>query len=303
MAFRQFDINIQDLQTFLAVAECSSFSDAALMMGKSQPAISNRIKLLEEKLQRQLITRDTKSVRLTDEGKRLLTHAVNLVEKMAILHDEFHEKGGNRKSIVRVYSPIMISAASMRSAIKEFEVQNPQITIEYIDDTPARCIQSVIDGKSDVAVIVEVPLPPNAEFRPLFKDNCQAISAADHPLARKKSASLSEILEYPILSPDMYMVLRQEIIVEAEKRDAKITFVPEAFGVTNFVSLLAMASSDMGVAINSTNFIPTSFEGVVGITDIEGCKFERTFGLVTATGRRLSPPAGLFCEHMARIYS
>ena len=61
-----FGISVQDLQVFLAVAERLSFKEAASDLGKSQPSVSNRIKLLEEKIQTQLFLRNSQSVQLTE---------------------------------------------------------------------------------------------------------------------------------------------------------------------------------------------------------------------------------------------
>jgi LysR family transcriptional activator of glutamate synthase operon len=289
------------LQAFLAVAECSSFSDAAKLLGKSQPSISNRMKRLEEKLQKQLIIRDAKSIQLSEDGQNFQHHAMKLVDDMAVLHDRFHEKGKRRKSTIHVCSPIMLASAIIGPTIKRFHKANPEIAVLVKEDIPKNCIQRVIDGTSEIAILSDVDFPPEVRFKPVYRDVCHAVSAAGHPLTRNKSATIAEILKYPMLSPDINMALREEIEIEAAKHKIKINYVPEAFGVTNYVSLLSMASSDMGVAIASTGLIPGALKGIMSITEIEDAEFVRTFGIVTARNKRLSASARIFCEHVEKL--
>ena len=299
--YHQFDISIQDLQVFLALADSLSFGDAAKALGRSQPTISNRLKLLEDKLQTQLILRTSKFVSLSDDGKQFRDYALRVVEEMSILHNRFHEKGQKRPSVIKVCSTTMIGFAGVRAGVKKLGELNPQLKIEYRVDTAKNCIQLVLDGHADLAVVPDDSLPPDVQFTPLLVDTCQAIAAAGHKLAHRKSASLSEILEYPILSPDMHMEMRQQLIDEAEKRGIKVNLVPEAFGVTSFMSLLALASSDTGIAINSAAFIPGTFKSMFGVIEIEDCRIERIFGMVTAKGQTPSPAVKLFSKYMEKI--
>src|ERR1700689_3818588 len=67
--------SIDDILTFLAVAEERSFTRAAAQLGLSQSALSHTIRGLEERLGLRLLTRTTRSVSPTEAGERLL-HAL-----------------------------------------------------------------------------------------------------------------------------------------------------------------------------------------------------------------------------------
>ena len=66
---------LPQLQTFLSVARLKSFSGAARELGVSPPAVSQAIKQLEQQLRVVLFTRTTRSVAVTDAGKRLVESA------------------------------------------------------------------------------------------------------------------------------------------------------------------------------------------------------------------------------------
>lgn len=73
---------IGPIQTFVAVAHKSSFSQAALDIHLSQSSISRQIKQLEDHFDCELFSRDTRSVALTNAGKRLLPYAEQVLETL-----------------------------------------------------------------------------------------------------------------------------------------------------------------------------------------------------------------------------
>ena len=66
---------LPQLQTFLVAARRRSFSAAARELGVSPAAVSQSVRQLEEQLRVVLFTRTTRSVALTDAGRRLLEGA------------------------------------------------------------------------------------------------------------------------------------------------------------------------------------------------------------------------------------
>ncbi|MHB1506371.1 MAG: LysR family transcriptional regulator [Sulfobacillus sp.] len=76
-------MELKDLQAFLAVAECKSFSRAADRLALGQPAVSQRIRRLEDEAGQPLFWRDAHGVRLSEAGHRLLPHARQAVAALA----------------------------------------------------------------------------------------------------------------------------------------------------------------------------------------------------------------------------
>jgi molybdate transport repressor ModE-like protein len=72
-------INLERVATFLAVATCGGFREAAKNTGLSQPAVTQHVKRLEQSLNVNLITRNNAGSTLTPEGRAFLPYAENLV--------------------------------------------------------------------------------------------------------------------------------------------------------------------------------------------------------------------------------
>ncbi|MCY4180482.1 MAG: LysR family transcriptional regulator, partial [Litoreibacter sp.] len=82
------DIDLELLRCFASVAELRSFTAAGARLGRSQSAVSVRIKKLEDLLGAQLLTRNNQDVQLTERGKVLLTKARHILEESERLMSE-----------------------------------------------------------------------------------------------------------------------------------------------------------------------------------------------------------------------
>src|SRR5262249_60932432 len=73
-------IDIDQLRTFIAIAETGSFTKAAEFVHKTQSAVSMQMKRLEERLDRPIFARDGRASKLTEDGERLLDYARPIVK-------------------------------------------------------------------------------------------------------------------------------------------------------------------------------------------------------------------------------
>ena len=73
-------IDIDQLRTFIAIAETGSFTKAAEFVHKTQSAVSMQMKRLEERLDRPIFARDGRASKLTEDGERLLDYARRIVK-------------------------------------------------------------------------------------------------------------------------------------------------------------------------------------------------------------------------------
>ena len=85
-------LDVDQLRTFIAIAETGSFTRAADIVHKTQSAVSMQMKRLEERLDRAIFARDGRASKLTEDGERLLDYARRIVklnvETIAAFSDE-----------------------------------------------------------------------------------------------------------------------------------------------------------------------------------------------------------------------
>jgi DNA-binding transcriptional LysR family regulator len=132
------------LQVFLAVARLRSFSGAARELGVSTPAISQAVRQLEEQLRVVLLTRTTRSVSLTDAGRRLVEGAgPALAQALATLAEVSAQPGETvgrvRLSVPQVAVPYVISPV-----VPTFRARHPRVEVEVtVED---RFVDIVVEG-------------------------------------------------------------------------------------------------------------------------------------------------------------
>ena len=89
-------MDFKQLRSFVAVADCGSFTQAAAQLYTSQPTVSAHIRQLEEELQQRLFLRTTKSLSITPHGRELYDYAVQVLSSQDVY---------KRQGIVRAAIP------------------------------------------------------------------------------------------------------------------------------------------------------------------------------------------------------
>lgn len=115
-------MNETEIRTFLTVIYSGSISSAAKILYLTQPALSRRIRILEEKLGYPLIVREQggRTIELTEKGKQFVTYA----EQMSKLFEDVHEFSNNNKiSTLNIATPAILSDMFIYNAIKQFKAK------------------------------------------------------------------------------------------------------------------------------------------------------------------------------------
>ncbi len=98
---------LSSMKAFVILAESSSFNNAAKLLNITQPALTRRIKKMEEDLHIQLFERTTRKVTLTKAGKRLLPEARELIKKFDETLFNIRDMGNDSNLLIVFYVQIM----------------------------------------------------------------------------------------------------------------------------------------------------------------------------------------------------
>lgn len=144
-------LDLDQLRTFVAIAEIGSFTAAAEVVHKTQSAVSMQMRRLEERVGRPIFARDGRQSRLTEDGRRLLEYARRLIR----LNDEtlaaFVDPG--LAGTIRLGLPDDYADRLLPTVLAGFSRINPMIEI-YVDCQPTRTITNMIrDGSLDLGII------------------------------------------------------------------------------------------------------------------------------------------------------
>jgi DNA-binding transcriptional LysR family regulator len=120
------------LQSFLAVARARSFSGAARELGVSRSAVSQNVRQLEEELRVVLVARTTRSVSLTDPGRRLLESAGPAFAQIRAALTDATAKPGEVVGRVRLTVPRSAFHFVIEPVLPRFRERHPRIEVEIV---------------------------------------------------------------------------------------------------------------------------------------------------------------------------
>lgn len=132
------------LQAFLTVARHQSFSGAARELGVSRSAVSHTVRQLEEQLGVIVLARTTRSVSLTDAGRRLVESTGPLLGQVVAALAEVSAKPGETVGRVRLSVPPMAIPFVVEPVVPAFRVRHPRVQVEIV--TEERFVDIVAEG-------------------------------------------------------------------------------------------------------------------------------------------------------------
>ncbi|HYT84517.1 MAG TPA: LysR family transcriptional regulator, partial [Gemmatimonadales bacterium] len=132
------------LQAFLAVARLRSFSSAARELGVTRSAVSHAVQQLEEQLRVVLLTRTTRSVSVTDTGRRLMERAGPALGQVVSALGEVSAKPGEVVGRLRLSVPRLAAPFVIDPVLPTFRARHPRIDVDVsISD---RLVDIVAEG-------------------------------------------------------------------------------------------------------------------------------------------------------------
>ncbi len=157
-------MELQHLQTFVAVAEAESMTRAAESLHLSQPAVSAQVKLLEDSLGVLLFQRTGRGMRLTASGEELLGQARDILVQVSALERRAAELRGDRRVVLRL--GLIDCGYPLRFArvVGVARYEHPHLRVETVINSSADNARGVLDQEIDVA-FVEGDWPNDARFR------------------------------------------------------------------------------------------------------------------------------------------
>jgi len=125
-------VPFSQLQAFLVVARLRSFSGAARELGVSRSAVSQAVRQLEEQLRVGLLARTTRSVSLTDAGRRLVEGAAPALAQAAATLTEVSAQPGEAVGRLRLSVPRVATTFIIDPLLATFRARHPRVEVELV---------------------------------------------------------------------------------------------------------------------------------------------------------------------------
>jgi DNA-binding transcriptional LysR family regulator len=232
---------IEQLRSFVLVADCESFTTAAKLLGTTQSAISLRVRKLEEAMDRRLLARTPRAVSLTPDGVRFLGSARQILEAHDRALTTFDT--GAQTTTLRAAIGDHAAGALLGSALGRLQQAFPELMLEVSVGLSADMQGRYDAGKADFAVIRMDT--SRRQGIPLYRD--QLVWCAKSPEIWQSSAAL------PLLALPEQCTVR--VAAERALEGSNIAW-RLAFTGGSVTALQSAASAGLGIAAIGRNQVP-----------------------------------------------
>lgn len=171
-------LDIDQLQTFIAIVDSGSFTKAADKVYKTQSAVSMQMRRLEERIGKQLFIKDGRGNRLTVEGEKLLNYARRIIrlnnEAIAAFDDNRLE------GTLRIGTPDDYADRYMPEIIGRFAKTHPNVELYIVCEPSVDLAERMHKGELDIALVTHNPRERISDV--VRTEPLCWVSSANHPI-------------------------------------------------------------------------------------------------------------------------
>lgn len=190
-------LNIEQVNTFVAIVDATSLMGASKRLGLAQPTVSQHLRKLEEALNKQLLQRSRTECRLTQEGETFLPHA------RALLAMEQRARQGIDKPFLSISASSNIGVYQLPSLLKRFgdlfDVgTRPEVRVSI--GTNPEIHRQLESGRTDIGLVEWVEQLEGCTSFQWAREKMVAIVPPNHAWAHRRYVSPKELLHTPMVT-------------------------------------------------------------------------------------------------------
>jgi len=291
-------MELNQLETFLAVAEERSFSRAAVRLHRTQPAVSQVIRKLEEDVGETLFDRAARDGSLTAPGELLRDYALRLMA----LRREASSALGELKSLERGRLQLAANEYTcmyLLPAIDAFRRQSPQVSVAVHRMLASRIPDELNLRTFELGVISFRPDPEQFRTIAVYGDSLDLIVSPRHPLARAKRVSITDLGSELFVAHNVASPLRRKVIETFQRYRTPLNMAIELPTIEAIKRFVAMGN---GVALVPHLSVAHELEtGVLVRVPVDELEMKRVLRLVHRRQATLSYAARAFLRTLKRL--
>lgn len=233
------------LEAFLAVVREGSFSAAAKALYRTQPAISQTIKKLEDEIGRPLFDRSSRRGVLTDTGRVLVDHAerlVNLRQRALAALDDVRQLRTGRLTV----AANELTCLYLLPILHEYRRLYPEVHITVQRALGSRVPAQVLDYGADFGMVTFRPDTEALQSIVVYHDELAFVVPPTHALARRAKVAITELARESFVAHHVSSPYRQKVLDTFRKKRVELRMPVEMPTIDAIKKFVAMGN---GVAL------------------------------------------------------
>jgi DNA-binding transcriptional LysR family regulator len=290
-------MDTRQLAAFCAVVERKSFSEAAERLGVTQPAVSQQIRSLEDRVGQQLLDRSGRRVEPTEAGNRLYRSAQRLLAlERQLLEDVAGEADGPLRGQLAMGASTGPGGTVVPVLLCEFAEANPDVTVDLTISDTQTIVEQVARREIELGVVGATPRNRAVAYEPFFHDEVILVCPPGHPFAGK-TVALDELRGRRLIVMQEGAGVRQVIEDELRAAGTRLRDLDVRLELGLQESVRSAVEAGHGVGFISRTAVERELaSGVLAEARVRGLEPSREISLVRAAGRVSTRVADAFVE-------
>lgn len=234
------------LKLFVAIVEEGTIAAAAEREHIAASAMSKRISALEDHFQTPLLRRTNKGVVPTDAGITLLQLARGVLHDLNDLHLQLSEYSSGVRGHVRLCANISSINQFLPAEIRSFMELHPHVQVHLEENVSEAIMKAVAESAAEVGIVTIGSYRHDLEYFPYHSDQLTVITSKEHPLARRRSVSFRDTLDFDFVGLPVGSALHNQILRAANELDRTLKL---RIQVKSFDALCLMVEAGLGIGI------------------------------------------------------
>jgi DNA-binding transcriptional LysR family regulator len=229
-------MDLNNLVTFVEIAETGSFSRSAENLNLSQPAVSKRIAALETALTTKLFDRMGRDVQLTEYGELLLPTARHIQAELLRVEEEIGKFGQQVAGRLRLGTTGHVGKYTLPRLLKQLSERYPSVSIDLSIAKRESIISDMQQGQFELALVPmdglqHTNLPEQLHSTEVFCEKIVPVVSVDHPLCALPSVSIHDLHDVGAILPTVKSLQRMAITAQLARHSIaeKVRFESDDF--------------------------------------------------------------------------
>jgi DNA-binding transcriptional LysR family regulator len=289
-------MHIETLKVFCDIVETRSFSTAASRNFVTQSAVSQQIRMLEQRYGRQLLERTRGNVQLTPVGEVLYQASKEIVERHADMEARLQAATEVVAGTVRVGTVHSIGLYELAGPLKKYLKAYPQVNLALEYSRANKIYDDTFKGNVDLGVVAYPQKRPGIVVMPYRQDRLVLACPPGHRLAGQRRVAVKKLAGEPLVGFERDIPTRKETDRILRRYDVEAQYVME---LDNIETIKRVVEIGRGLAILPEPALTREVEsGTLVTVQLADEMFLRPLGIIHRHGKHFSPAAGKFIEYL-----
>jgi len=292
-------MNIETLRIYCDVVQHQSFSRGATMNNISQSAATQSIHRVEKHFGVQLIDRSKRPFVTTPEGDACYQGFREVLEMYDAVEARVRSLRMEITGVVRVAAIYSVGLHDMSQCMQDFMRRFPKakVRLEYLG--PTKVYDAVLNAEVDLGIVSYPSATPELNVIPLRTESMVVVCPPNHPLARRKKATVELLRDEDFITFNRELIIRKEIDRYLRHRKVSVRIAMEFDNIETIKQAVEIGS---GVSILPEPTVRRETEsGSLVAIPLIARKLQRPIGIIHRQRKIFTPTATKFVELLREV--